>query len=233
MSGKIYMIPCPIVEWEMDTIPNHTINTLQKLDTFVVERLRTARRYISKCDHEISIDDMTFFEYDKHNPSQGLEAFLSRVKKGQDIGVLSEAGCPGIADPGRNVVEYAHKNNIQVVPLVGPSSILLALMASGFNGQSFTFHGYLPNKKGDLSSKLKQLESRARNGETQMFIEAPYRNKFIIESCISCLSANTKLCVAIDINADSEYIKTMSVSDWKKIDLNPFHKRPAMFLIGS
>lgn len=232
MRSTYYMIPCPIVEWEMETIPAATIEVLHSIDTFVVERLRTARRFISKSHHPIAIDDMTFFEYDKHDPGKGLIPFLSGLPKGTKVGILSEAGCPGIADPGRHVIAYAHQNAIEVVPLVGPSSILLALMASGFNGQQFTFHGYLPHHKNELQKKLKDLE-RASRSVTQIFMEAPYRNQSIIENCAASLSPQTLLCVACDINAPTEDIKTMPLSAWAKQDLKKYHKRPTIFLLGT
>lgn len=230
--GKLYMIPCPIVEWEMATIPEATITALHQIDHFVVERLRTARRFISQSHHPIAIDNMTFFEYNKHQPTQGLSEFLQKLKSGVDVGVLSEAGCPGIADPGKNAVMYAHQIGAQVVPLVGPSSIMLALMSSGFNGQRFEFHGYLPNKKPELSKQLKVISSRAQQGITQIFMEAPYRNKFILQSCCDILGDRMMLCLACDINAPDEYIKTMAIKEWKKVKLDQFHKRPAIFLIG-
>lgn len=233
-KGSLYLIPCPIVEWEMDTIAPRTLTELYKLDFFVVERLRTARRFIAKTDHPKAIDELTFFEYDKHDPMNGLEQFLEHLNQGKSIGLISEAGYPGIADPGKNVVAYAHRHACKVIPLIGPSSILLALVSSGFNGQSFVFHGYLSNKKNELSGELKKLHTTlGKTGQTQIFMDAPYRNQFLIEGCIQALPGNQLLCVACDINAETEYIRTMPLSQWKKEDLAQFHKRPAIFLLGS
>lgn len=231
MSGTLYMIPCPIAEESMETIPTATMSELHKIDHFVVERLRTARRFLSAIGHPTAIDDMTFFEYDKHNPLEGLFGFLKKLGDGKNIAVLSEAGCPGIADPGRYAVQYAHREGYKVVPLVGPSSILLALMASGFSGQSFTFHGYLPAKKPALVKQLKQLYSQSAQ-TTQIFMEAPYRNKFLIASCVEALPPHTELCVACDLNAPDELILRQALSKWAKYDLERLHKRPAIFLLG-
>ena len=176
---------------------------------------------------------MKIFELDKNDPSAGLHSFLHQLKDNIDIGVLSEAGCPGIADPGNLAVQYAHQHAIPVKPLVGPSSILLALIASGLNGQNFAFNGYLPNKGPELIKKLKSLETLAvKYNQTQIFMEAPYRNEFILTHCIKSLSPSLKLCVACDINASTEYIKTQTIRDWKGTDWKQFHKRPAVFLIG-
>jgi 16S rRNA (cytidine1402-2'-O)-methyltransferase len=199
----------------------------------VVERARTARRFIKSTDHPIAISELQIFELDKNDPLSGLEKFLTVLKSGIHVGVLSEAGCPGIADPGNLAVQYAHKNDIQVIPLVGPSSILLALIASGLNGQNFAFNGYLPNKAPELSKKLKSLEQKfVADNQTQIFMEAPYRNEFILIHCLKMLSPQTKLCIACDINGAAEYIKTKTIQEWKGTDWKQFHKRPAVFLIG-
>lgn len=232
-KGTLYMIPCPIVDFKVGSIPSDTLERTRLIDHFVVERARTARRWLSSIQHPTAIDDMTILELDKNAENQDLSTMLSRLGQGMDIGVLSEAGCPGIADPGHRAVQYAHRHGYQVAPLVGPNSILMALMASGFNGQSFAFHGYLPNKKPELSKKLQALESQlTRTGQTQLFMEAPYRNGFMIESICNVLSDQTLLSVACDIDADTEYIVTQTVQAWKKTDVKPLHKRPAIFSIG-
>jgi 16S rRNA (cytidine1402-2'-O)-methyltransferase len=227
------MMPCPIVENGESSISKDAIDRLHQLSYFVVERARTARRFIKSTGHPISISELQIFELDKNNPAHGLNEFLKHLKSGIDIGVLSEAGCPGIADPGNLAVQFAHAHDIKVSPLVGPSSILLALIASGLNGQSFTFNGYLPNKSPELTKKLKSLEQMVlSHNQTQIFMEAPYRNEFILEHCLKILSPQIKLCVACDINAPSEFIQTRMIKDWNGIDWKQFHKRPAVFLIG-
>ena len=227
------MVPCPITEDGLSSLSREAIEVLHKLDHFVVERARTARRFIKTTQHPLPIAELQMFELDKNEPNKGLNDFLKILDRGIDVGVMSEAGCPGIADPGNLAVLYAHKNSIKVRPLVGPSSILLALIASGLNGQSFTFNGYLPNKANELSKKLKTLDQKVqKTNETQIFMEAPYRNEFILQHCIKTLSPNTKLCIACDVNADSEFILTKRIGDWKGENWKQFHKRPAVFLIG-
>lgn len=232
-SGTLYMMPCPIVDEGLSTLSKDAVERLHKLTHFVVERARTARRFIKSTEHPIAISELKIFELDKNDPSSGLHDFLAFLQEGIDIGVLSEAGCPGIADPGNLAVQFAHAHSIKVTPLVGPSSILLALIASGLNGQNFAFNGYLPNKGPELSKRLKMLEQKVKSdNQTQMFMEAPYRNEFILTHCMKVLSPRTKLCIACDINGASEFIRTRKVGDWKGADWKQFHKRPAVFLIG-
>ena len=227
------MVPCPITEDGLSSLSQEAIAVLHSLTHFVVERARTARRFIKSTNHPLPIAELQIFELDKNDPSKDLHTFLTQLKNGVNIGVLSEAGCPGIADPGNLAVQFAHQYSIPVRPLVGPSSILLALIASGLNGQNFAFNGYLPNKGPELAKKLKSLELHAlKNNQTQMFMEAPYRNEFILSHCVKHLSPNLKLCIACDINAPTEYIKTRAIKDWKGTDWKSFHKRPAVFLIG-
>lgn len=232
MEGKIYMIPCPIVEGKLGTLPQDTIDILHKLDHFIVERARTTRRFIKSTSHPKPINELQIFELDKHGKTNGLRDFVLKAKEGISIGVVSEAGCPGVADPGAEIASMAHSLNIDVSPCVGPSSILLALMASGLSGQSFCFHGYLPNKRPALVAALKALETRSKkNRETQIFMDAPYRNEFLIETCIDTLRLDTNLCVAVDIGADTESIKTSLIKDWDRKSLKHYHKRPAIVLI--
>ncbi len=227
-------MPCPIVEDGLSSLSKDTVERLHKLTYFAVERARTARRFIKSTGHPVAISELQIFELDKNDPSNGLNDFLKFLHDGIDIGVLSEAGCPGIADPGNLAVQFAHIHSIKVTPLVGPSSILLALIASGLNGQNFAFNGYLPNKIPELTKKLKMLEQRVNaHNQTQMFMEAPYRNEFIISHCLKVLSRQIKLCIACDINAPTEFIKTLTIGDWKDWgDWRDFHKRPTVFLIG-
>ena len=177
-------------------------------------------------------NELKLYELNKHTDIQELHSFLKNCRNGKNIGLISDAGCPGIADPGAEIVNLAHKENIKIIPLVGPSSILLSLMASGMNGQSFAFTGYLPIDKSDVKKKLKELEriSRTQN-QTQLFIETPYRNNKLIEHIFQNLQSSTKLCIACDISLKSEFIKTKTIAEWKKSAKPELHKRPCIFLI--
>lgn len=228
------MLPCPIHEEGNEDIPARTIALTHSLDHFIVERARTARRYIKTTQHPKAISELNILELDKHGQSPEIKPFLSLCKQGISIGVLSEAGCPGVADPGAEIVAMAHDMGISIVPAVGPSSILLAVMGSGMSGQSFAFNGYLPNKKPQLVQRLRTLESRAlKEQQTQIFMDAPYRNEFLLSNCLDALQGNTKLCIAADIGSSQEYIRTQKVKDWNKSQFKQFHKRPAIVLIGS
>lgn len=233
MHGKIYMVPCPIVEDGIASLPPQTIEILHSLDHFIVERARTARRFIKETAHPRPIQELEILELDKHGKVEGLKSFILKAKQGVSIGVISEAGCPGVADPGAEIVAIAHDEDISVSPCVGPSSILLALMSSGMSGQSFTFNGYLSNKKPALVKQLRELESRAiKRRETQIFMDAPYRNEFLLSTCKDALHKDTRLCVAVDIGAKTEYIKTKKVKDWQATEFKSFHKRPAIVMLG-
>ncbi len=230
---KLYLIPCPLGPDSLHTLPEMVGTQIRELEVFIVERAKTARHFIKAMQPRLPISELEIFELDKHDPQAAQQAFQAAVKTGKDIGVLSEAGCPGVADPGALVVKYAHQKGMQVVPLVGPSSILLALMASGLNGQNFAFRGYLPAKKPELANALKRLETTARKqGQTQLFIEAPYRNRGVLETAFQQLNPNTQFCIAADLTLPTEYIKTQSIKEWKKAELPELHKRPAIFLIG-
>ena len=227
--GTLFLIPSHMGEQENDKLfPEYNREIIKNTSFFIVENIRTARRCIKKICKDVIIDNLTFFELDKHKPDAEIDKMIAPLLNGSNVGVLSEAGMPCIADPGNLVVEKAHEKNIKVVPLIGPSSILLALVASGFNGQNFTFHGYLPIKE-KRKQAIKSLETKGE--QTQIFMETPYRNNKFIDELIETLSPNTKLCIACDITLDTEFIKTKKISDWKKQkpDLN---KRPTMFLIG-
>ena len=230
---SIYLIPCPIAEDKINTIPLKTIEKLHSINHFVVERAKTARHFIKEAGHPLPISDLSIFEIDKHDPDRGLMEFLNDYVNHHDIGVISEAGCPGIADPGAKISAWAHMQRIEVIPLVGPSSILLALMASGFSGQAFTFHGYLPHKRPELIKKLRFLEREVQKfGSTQIFMETPYRNQNILNTCCDCLNPSTNLSIAVDITSDEEFIQTQKISTWKSFDSSALHKRPAIFLLG-
>ncbi len=227
------MIPCPIIENGISSLPPATLEILHSLDHFIVERARTARRFIKESGHPKPIAELDIFELDKHGKVEGLKDFVLKAKKGLSIGVISEAGCPGVADPGAEIVAIAHREDVTVSPCVGPSSILLALMASGMSGQSFCFNGYLSNKKPALIKELRSLESKANKlKQTQIFMDAPYRNEFLLSTCKEALRPDTKLCLAVDISASTEYIKTKKVSQWKSSEFKDFHKRPAIVMIG-
>lgn len=200
---------------------------------FIVENVRTARRFLKKINPSIKIDELTFFELNKRTSYKEKMESIAPLLKGEDMGVISEAGCPGVADPGADVVELAHKKGIKVVPLVGPSSILLALMASGMNGQNFAFIGYIPVKPYERSRAIVSLEKKVWNErQTQIFIETPYRNNQLVKDILSKCSASTKLCIAVNITGKDEFIATKTIQDWKG-NVPDLHKQPAIFLLGS
>lgn len=231
-KGKLYLIPVPLGENATHTIPAYVITILHQLDFFIAERAKTARAFIKTTTPQKSFSELTFFELNKRTTPDDLQTFLQPAEQGNDMGLLSEAGCPGVADPGAVVVKMAHQKGIKVIPLVGPSSILLALMASGMNGQNFCFNGYLSAKKPDLGKDLKRLEQLSRKfRQTQIFIETPYRNMGMLEEAFKVLSPETRLCVAADISLKTELILTKKVKEWRKTKLPNLHKRPAIFLI--
>jgi len=231
--AKVYLIPTTLGESRLEAVlPAETRNILVSVSFFIVENVRTARRFLKLADKEIDIDKLTFFELNKHTRPEDLHRYLDPVKNGYDVGIISEAGCPGIADPGADIVRIAHERNIRVVPLVGPSSILLSLMASGLNGQNFAFNGYLPIKEPEKSRTIKMLENRVyTEGQSQIFIEAPYRNIQLFNDLTRNCSSKTLLCVAADVTLETEFILTKPVSYWRK-NQPDIQKRPAIFIIG-
>lgn len=233
-QGILYLIPSPLdEEFHGVLIPEH-IQVLAGLRFFAVENIRTARRFIKKVLPGFDIDACTFLEIDKHNEKQDFSMLIMALVNGSSAGLLSEAGCPGIADPGSQLVRLAHEQGIRVIPWIGPSSITLALMASGMNGQQFVFHGYLPTGKPDLIHRMKRMEAdMVRTGYTQIFIETPYRNLSLLETLLANLAETTRLCLAIDLTGPNEYIKTHSVKKWKSMGMINFFKKPAIFLIGA
>ncbi len=231
-KGKLYLIPSPLGEDALHTIPAHTIEILHRLTWLVAERAKTARHFIKKTNPPKAISEYQISELNEHTPDVEIEALLRPALDGQDLGVLSEAGCPGIADPGARLAALAHRVGVEVVPLTGPSSILLALMASGMSGQQFCFHGYLPPKTNDLSKELKRLELLAgKNRQTQIFIETPYRNKNVVEQALNTLQPDTLFCIAADLTLPTQFVVTKSIAAWKKTPPPDLHKRPAIFLI--
>jgi len=233
LKGKIYLIPVPLGGYDFrDVIPENVINTTIKIRHFIVENEKSARRYLKLIDKEFPLDESVFMVLDEHTSEKNIPVFLDYVVKGIDTGLMSEAGIPGIADPGANLVKLAHSMDIRVVPLSGPSSIILALSASGLNGQNFTFHGYLPVKKDALIPKMHEIEKRSVKGETQIFMEAPYRNQRMLEYLISVCNPDTKLCIAADITLASEEITTRTISEWKN-KLPQLKNRLVIFLLNA
>jgi len=231
MKGKLYLIPNTLGESEINlVIPAFNLEIINTINHYIVEDVRTARRFLAKCRIKTKIDDLQFYLLNKHTKAEEINNFLLPANQGHSIGVISEAGCPAVADPGAEVVRLAHERNIEIIPLIGPSSILLALMASGLNGQRFTFNGYLPIKEDERNQQLKKDESKSKlEGTTQIYIETPYRNMHLLKSMIDCLSPNTRLCVATDLTLKTQQIKSTTIKNWKNttIDIN---KKPSIFL---
>lgn len=212
-------------------IPAEAKSIISRLDIFIVENLRSARRYIRKIDAEKSIDDITFFVLNKRTSRKELPEFLAPLKEGRDAGVITEAGVPGIADPGEDIVRVAHENELQVVPLVGPSSIMLAFMSSGLNGQNFAFNGYLPIQSHQRIKKLKMLEKRShQENQTQAFMETPYRNNQLLKDILENCRDETMLCIASNLTMENESIQTKTIKAWR-MSVPDLHKQPAIFLL--
>lgn len=228
----LYLIPVLLGDTSIEkVIPTYNTGIISELKFFIVENIRTARRFLKKCNPEIDIDELIFLELNKHTDKKDISGFLDPMKRGVSIGVMSEAGCPGVADPGADVVAIAQQKGYKVVPLVGPSSILMAVMASGFNGQSFAFHGYLPIDSNERINKLKQLETICyKEDQTQLFIETPYRNMKLAEDILEHCKPQTQLCIATNISCEDEQIITKSVKAWKG-NLPDLNKKPTIFLI--
>jgi 16S rRNA (cytidine1402-2'-O)-methyltransferase len=232
MKASLFMIPVTLGDTEHQRVlPEYNREIILGIKHFIVENVRTARRFLKKAEPTIQIDELTFYELNKHTSPEDISGFLKPLAEGFSVGVISEAGCPAIADPGADVVAIAQRKKYPVVPLVGPSSILMSLMASGFNGQSFAFHGYLPIDAAERSLAIKKLESRIyAENQTQLFIETPYRNNKLAEELIQVCRPSTRLCIASDITCGDESILTRPVKEWegKVPDLS---KKPTIFLI--
>ncbi len=230
--GILYLIPNTLGQSNIDNVlPSYNISVAKNLRHFIVENVRSARRFLKMLDRDIVIGDLSFYELNRHTPPDRIAELLLPIYEGHSMGIISEAGCPAIADPGADVVAIAQRKNIRVVPLVGASSIILSLMASGFNGQSFAFVGYLPIDKKARIQRLKQLESRASSErQTQIFIETPYRNNQLVQDMVATLKPDTLLCIASELTTDTESVKTLPIAEWAKqqIDIN---KRNTIFLI--
>ena len=231
-KGKIYLIPNVIAEnTAQDAICEQVRDVVKTTTYYLVENIRTARRYISSLKTGVTIEDLQFEVLDKKTKFEQLLELVAPLNDGKDIGIISESGCPGVADPGSLAVEYAHQFGYDVVPLVGPSSILMALMASGFNGQKFCFHGYIPIDKKEATKALKHLESESlKQKQTQIFIETPYRNNQLFDTIVRTCHPATRLCVAKDVSGKDQFIKTHSIEKWKK-NKPELHKSPTVFLL--
>ncbi|MGV8945293.1 MAG: SAM-dependent methyltransferase [Lutibacter sp.] len=231
-KGFLYLIPTTLGDNEpMEVLPPLVKEVIEKLDCFIVENEKTARKFIKKISPNKSQPSLTIFSLDKYADKLEVNTYLDICEKGISVGLLSEAGVPAIADPGAEIVKLAHQKRIRVIPLVGPSSIILAMMASGFNGQNFAFNGYLPIDASERKEAIKSLEKLSKDkNQSQIFIETPYRNEKLFIDLKSTLSPSSKLCVACDITLASEYIKTLEVKDWKN-EHPDLHKRPTIFII--
>jgi 16S rRNA (cytidine1402-2'-O)-methyltransferase len=231
-QGNLFLIPCTLGDTTpLEVLPLLVKKAIEDIDIFIVENEKNARRFIKNICPKKSQPSLQFSVINKYTDTTEIPEMLIPCLQGQNVGVISDAGCPGIADPGAAVVEQAHIKGIKVVPLVGPSSILLAMMASGFNGQNFSFNGYLPIDKGERKLEIKRLERLSvEENQSQLFIETPYRNNQMLESLMSTLHPQTYVCVACDITLTTEYIKTHTANDWKKIKVD-LHKRPTLFII--
>ncbi|MCK4662263.1 MAG: SAM-dependent methyltransferase [Bacteroidales bacterium] len=232
MQGKLYLIPSTLGGNSIDdVIPLNIKNIINKINFYIVENVRTARRYLKKLEIQTSIDNLTFFTLNKHTSSNDIINYLDPIFNNNDIGIISEAGLPGIADPGAEIVKIAHQKKIDVIPLTGPSSITLALMASGMNGQNFSFVGYLPIKQNERIKKIRFLEKKSKTeNQTQIFIETPYRNDSLLADILINCNSHTFLCIATDITLENEFIKTKTINNWKK-KMPKLNKRPTIFLL--
>lgn len=232
METALYLIPVTLGETEYSkVIPSYNIEIIKKIRFFVAENVKSAKRFLAKIEGS-HVDDGEFVELSEHTDIKNILHYLDPLKKGESVGVISEAGCPAVADPGADIVALAQSRNFKVVPLVGPNSMILALMASGFSGQTFAFNGYLPVKPNERAAKIKNLENRAyKENQTQLFIETPYRNAQLFDSIVKSCRQETKLCVAAGITTDAEFIKTKTVAEWKKSGLPELKKVPAIFAL--
>ncbi|WP_308762131.1 SAM-dependent methyltransferase [uncultured Bacteroides sp.] len=232
MEVALYLLPVTLGDTAIEKVlPSYNREIIVGIKYFIVEDVRSARRFLKKVDAAINIDELTFYPLNKHTSPEDIAGYLTPLAQGNAMGVISEAGCPAVADPGADVVAIAQRRNLKVVPLVGPSSIILSVMGSGFNGQSFAFHGYLPIEPADRVRRLKELEARVYSeNQTQLFIETPYRNHKMLEEILKTCRPQTKLCIAANITCEGEYIRTKTVKEWKG-HLPDLNKIPCIFLI--
>jgi 16S rRNA (cytidine1402-2'-O)-methyltransferase len=232
MPGKLYLIPTGLSDDALDVIPAYVLELTQQLNHFFVEDERSVRRYLRKSGYARHFDDVVLLPLNEHSDAATISKYADELMAEHDWGLMSEAGVPAVADPGHSLVRIAHERNIKVIPLVGPSSIILALMASGLNGQQFCFHGYLPVKQGERMKKIREIELESKSGETQIFIETPYRNQSLLNDILSTCRDETYLCVAVGLTGAHEMIRTKKIGEWKREQLQ-LDKTPAMFLIGN
>lgn len=231
-KAKLYLIPNVLSDQAVDGFFGKEVyKAIENSNHFIVEHIREARRFLVKMGFKEKLDNIQFYELNKHTTEEEISTFLKAALAGENMGIISDAGCPGIADPGAEIVAMAHKQNIQVVPLVGPSSILLALISSGLGGQSFQFHGYIAKDTAERAKDIRRMESHSTH-TTQIFMETPFRNKKMVEDLLANLNDNCKLCIACDITSNREYIHTKTVADWKKTKIPDLNKRPSIFLIA-
>lgn len=232
VEKALYLLPVTLGDTPVEKVlPAYNKEIIVEIKHFIVEDVRSARRFLKKVESQINIDELTFYPLNKHTSPEAISGYLKPLMEGNPMGVISEAGCPAVADPGADVVAIAQRKGLKVVPLVGPSSIILSVMGSGFNGQSFAFHGYLPIEPGERSKRLKELESRIYGEhQTQLFIETPYRNNKMMEEILKTCRPQTKLCIAANITCEGEYIRTKTVKEWKG-NLPDLNKIPCIFLL--
>lgn len=232
METALYLLPVTLGDTPVENVlPVYNKVIIRQIKFFIVEDVRSARRFLKKVDSSIDIDSLTFYPLNKHTSPEAISGYLDPLLAGNSMGIISEAGCPAVADPGADVVAIAQRRNLKVVPLVGPSSIILSVMASGFNGQSFAFHGYLPIEPGERVKFLKELEQRVyTENQTQLFIETPYRNNKMLEDILKTCRPQTRLCIAANITCEGEYIRTRAIKEWKG-KLPDLTKIPCIFLI--
>lgn len=232
METALYLLPVTLGDTPIETVlPSYNHDIIVHIRHFIVEDIRSARRFLKKVDRNIDIDSLTFYPLNKHTSPEALSGYLKPLEAGESMGVISEAGCPAVADPGADVVAIAQRKGLRVIPLVGPSSIILSVMGSGFNGQSFAFHGYLPIDASERIKTLKLLEQRIYSeNQTQLFIETPYRNHKMFDDIVNTCRPQTKLCIAANLTCEGEYIKTRSIKDWKG-QCPDLSKIPCIFLL--
>ena len=234
MLPALYLIPVTLGETSIEQVlPSYNHEVIMGIRHFIVENIRSARRFLRQTDRKFPIDESTFCEMGKHSDEKLYSSYLQPLREGKPVGVISEAGCPAVADPGADIVSIAQREGLKVMPLVGPNSMIMAVMSSGLGGQSFAFNGYLPVEPADRAKRLKMLETRAwTEGQTQLFIETPYRNQKMFQSLIAALRPQTRLCIAAGITTKEEYIRTLRISEWKSTTLPDLSKVPAIFLIN-
>lgn len=232
MKGTLYLFPNTLGGDSIESVlPGMHGKTISGIRHFIVESEKSAKALLKKFAYPHNFIEAEFFLLNEHTDKAAIPSFIVPLKEGKDMGLISDAGCPGIADPGADVVKLAHQHGIKVIPLTGPSSIVLSLMGSGFNGQSFTFHGYLPYEKDKKLKKIQEMERLVNSGITQIFIEAPYRNRALLEDLCKTCNDETSLCLACDLTLPSEYLKTKKIKEWKR-ETPEIHKRPCIFLLG-